>query len=178
MKMTIPELFAVLLPPGMEACVAGGYAAHPAMASDIDVWVMSPLDLNKVREDLLSHFYTSGMVFEEQQETRSHDITNALCGYEGLNIVVLKVAKVTLPDVEKPIHVMVTSAVSPVQVLCAFDISTHQIAIDQFGDEVMGPGWTPCYAAPEVLKNTPTTPARLEKITARYAHLRQEAHAR
>jgi hypothetical protein len=115
MKMTIPELFAVLLPPGMEACVAGGYACDPILASDLDV--------------------------------------------------------------EKPIHVMVTTALTPIQLLCSFDISTHQVAVDERGREIFGPNWTNVMEAPVQLKGTPSTPARLEKITARYAHLRQEAHA-
>ena len=54
----------------------------------------------------------------------------------------------------------------------SFDITTHMIGIHPTLGIVKGEHWTPLEKMPKVWKMTPTTPARLKKIAARYADFR------
>lgn len=140
--------------------IAGGFAACPALASDIDVWVpyIGGEDLLLMRRQLLSHLHAEGFVATEEEGGTVHD-------YNGVAINILKVAVI---DGGTPIHLMVCNA--PVDiVLQNFDISTHQIALTANG-VVKGAGWTSTMVPPVVFedKENEHTPERLKKIAERY----------
>jgi hypothetical protein len=145
-----------------DAFIAGGYAACPAMASDIDLWIFvddcgGKYPLADVRKEVLAHIRSEGVYINEEDEASQTD-------YEGVNVNILKVGVVPYGT---KIHVMVVDA--PVHpVLCGFDISTHQIALLPSGEVILGQEWTPITAPPKVLIDTDRTAARLEKITNRY----------
>ena len=163
-----------LLPEGLVAFIAGGYAACPALAEDMDVWVSTRLSrkpvlpLPELRQLILDHLKQQGFMFAPQDDTRQTEA--GLEGYE-IEVNILKVAMVSgeslfESDYRLPIHILVTDA-NCSQVLEGFDISTHQVALTYDGP-VVGRDWTPLTEEPVVLKNSPKTPARLEKIRNRY----------
>lgn len=145
-----------------EAFIAGGYAACPALASDLDLWIFvdsgSGVRLPQAREMVLAHIRDDQRccVDEQSEETQTQ--------YKGVNVNILKVGNVRYGI---SIHVMVVDA--PVNaVLEGFDISTHQIALLPTGEVHRGSNWTPVMEAPVVLIDTERTPARLAKIQERY----------
>jgi hypothetical protein len=160
--------------PGMyqeQWCVAGGYAACPALADDQDVWVYAvpTEDLDAVRRVLLSHLSEwrigrpRGPFFENEMDTRT------VAGYQHPRNV-RKVAKVYIPYPAKPIHLLVTDAMAPGEIIEGFDISTHAVAIDYTGRVWKASQFTPPHLPPVKLLDTDTTPERMAKITTRFGH--------
>ncbi len=154
-----------LLPPNTTAFIAGGFAACPALASDIDIWVQvgNPEDIESMRAVLLAHFATEGYMFVE--ESRSERVRDTDNYGDSIYCTIAKCAKVHLPRLDA--HILVTDG-SAQDVLRSFDLSTHQVAILQNGRVVKGEDWTPTFEWPTVLKRTPTTQARRQKLVERY----------
>lgn len=148
------------------AFIAGGYAACPPLASDIDLWVYVQREadtLSAVKARILDWLDSEMWPYEaEESAIRAIGETN------GYTLTASKVAIVRSPHWSHPVHIMVTSA-TPQDLLETFDISTHQVAI-VFGNVIKGSQWTPVTEPPRMLRNTPTTPERMEKIAARYGH--------
>lgn len=158
------------------AFVAGGYAADPTLADDIDLWVTVPSnwELNGAREEILEHLTAKHFRFYALDDRRTNSGVHVEQQYH-VTLDYRKVAKVTGREgnwpFRKPVHVMVTNG-SPLETLLDFDISTHQVAVLRSGRILPGPDWTPTSVMPVKLKDTPTTDARMKKIADRYAHLR------
>lgn len=164
------------------AFIAGGYAACPALASDLDLWVKVADSLHSEsdaedclaegsilrlgRQVILDHLEAEFFPYEVQDT----DITSTGQNADGYPISVLKVAIVRSPHLSHPIHIMVFAG-SIEELLACFDISTHQIALS-FGGVVKGPHWTPVTERPYVIPGSTSvqTPARLEKIAQRFSH--------
>jgi hypothetical protein len=162
-----------LFPPDTYAFIAGGYAACPERATDIDVWVRSDENLEVVRAKLLVWLDEHRWAYAEEKQEEKFRADGF--GYDKMDCRILKVAVVPYT---KPIHIMVTGA-PPLVLLRNFDVSTHQIArvphpFCPDGDTMRGPEWTPLSEEPVQLKETSATPARLEKIRTRYADLRTD----
>lgn len=164
-----------------EAFIAGGFACNRDLANDIDLWVTVPVgnDIDAVRQELLDNLRVTGFIFEEQVDVRTHE-GFPVTGEDGydINLEVRKVAKVTGQfsfTFAKPIHLLVTNG-NVDEMLAAFDLSTHQIAlVNVFSPvplEVKGPSWTPPTVVPIVLRDTPTTSARWKKLMDRYQQFR------
>lgn len=158
-----------MFPPGLipteieyRAFIAGGWAACPALATDMDVWVMADTtDVDAYRQMLLDHLRAERRYSFLEQEPGEETIK-----YEGVTCTIRKVAIVYAGG--RPVHLMVTDG-TLLAVLENFDISTHQIAITWNGEVVPGPDWTPITEPPRVLQNVnDKTQARLEKICQRY----------
>ncbi len=160
-----------LLPEGLEpfAFIAGGFAACPALAGDMDVWVQvgngSPEDdqdaVDEGRARLLAH------VRKHYQGVAEDDYLHKDVSDQGYPTFTRKVC--TIPaqrGLTKPVHLMVTTA-SIQDVLDSFDISTHQVALTDHG-VVTGKEYTAPHLEPKVLTQTPKTAERLEKIVKRY----------
>ncbi len=159
--------------------IAGGWAACPALAEDMDVWVLGAANVDTVRAEILAcldetlvlgggklggcgFFNHSYFRVEVQDETRTTP------GYEISNVTIRKVAQLTRANLS--IHLLVTDAPNASDLLLGFDISTHQVAILHDGTVVKGPNWTPINMPPVMLRATSTTPTRMDKIAARYGH--------
>lgn len=168
----IPENF---LPFGVDrhAFIAGGYAACPERASDIDVWVTDQTGrLEMTRANLLAHLKASGFAAKEEIAQEGFRVDGF--GYDELDVRILKVAYVQQGAGRLPIHLMVTDA-KPFPVLMHFDVSTHQIALVPIGgtlDIMRGPEWTDITEEPVQIRETSATNARMEKIRTRYADMR------
>lgn len=166
----IPE---TLLPPDTYAFIAGGYAACPERALDMDVWVLDTTgNPEKTRAALLLWLSDYHWVFGK--ETHEEKFRADGPGYDEMDCRILKVA--VIPYYTTTIHLMVTDA-PPLALLRNFDVSTHQIALIPSsrlpeGDLLRGPGWTSLDQEPVQLKETSATFARMEKIRTRYADLR------
>lgn len=166
-----------LLPAGLlpdhlakRAFIAGGYAACPDLAADIDVWVDAGDRMTEVRQELLAHLADRRWAITPQDGTDSRRLDGE--DYDG--DLEVDIRKVCVIPWNPPIHLMVTNR-GLKAVLAAFDISTHQVGIDPWGVRQEGREFTPLTESPEVLRHTSTTAARLEKIRTRYAHLRKAA---
>jgi hypothetical protein len=157
-----------VVPWGLKACIAGGYAADPTLADDIDVWIFAAdaIEMVATRQRVLDFLFNQrGLEFTEEEGFRK----------EGADAYSrsMKVARVTHPDyTTQTIHIMVTTCTSELDLVSGFDISTHAIAVTDEGEVVKSSRWTPTTVEPAVMKMTATTPERLKKISARYAHLR------
>lgn len=159
-----------LLPEGTVWCIAGGWAACPALAADQDVWVLIDTEetsLEDAREQLLDHlrsyFATDPNALAEVNDERIADPKD----YDNTMVHILKVAE--FYEAKRKIHVMVTDAPSARYLLRTFDISTHQIAIEADGRVIKGDDWTPFSVPPVRLRETKTTSERMVKIAARYS---------
>lgn len=152
-----------LIPDHLLWCIAGGWAACPALASDMDVWVYSVAhtDLLDVRREIIKHLAVEGFEFETLDD-------KVKIGDYPDELQTKKVAWVTIGTTE--IHLMVTTAWSPRELVNSFDISTHMVAIDQDGRVIRGEDWTPVSVPPRIVNYYPATQARLEKISARFGH--------
>lgn len=155
------------------AFIAGGYAACPSRASDIDLWVTDLENLEATRAAILAHLRMSG--YDVTEETAQEGFRVDGYGYDEMDLRILKVCYVQRPGA-LPIHVMVTDA-APLAVLLHFDVSTHQCAIVPHpsvkgGDMMRGPEWTALTEEPVQIKETSATSTRMEKIRTRYADMR------
>jgi hypothetical protein len=163
-----------------DAFIAGGFAACPALASDIDVWIpVSPGTCNAARDEILQYLRETQDNFSEQDGDTSprgriqHNVALAnsqlLSTFEGYHMVLglRRVATVNVVGASLPYHLIVVEG-SLDDVLSSFDISTHQVALTPKG-VVKGADWTSIFEPPVVITEKYTTPQRLEKIRARYA---------
>lgn len=152
-------------------CVAGGWAASPAQATDQDVWVydIGPTELEEVRLELLQHL--ADMRKQKKLPYYKPEDANRLQrdGYMH-PCIVLKVAEIRPAFPAKPVHLMVTNAMAPGEIVGGFDINTHAVAIRYDGAIYQHPEWEPVTKPPMKLLNTDTTPARMVKIAKRYGH--------
>lgn len=156
--------------------VAGGYAACPDRASDLDLWVKSNNPLTPDIDYLLKHLALTGCGFTDASGRKPNDPSEGnIPDYEGVEIRIAKVAVVTswrgLPF-PQPVHLLLTDG-SLAGVLDNFDISTHQAAMLPGGQVIHGPGWTPLTECPRILMNeNEKTAERFVKIERRYRDLR------
>lgn len=161
-----------IVPEGMKWCIAGGFAAAPALANDIDVWIydveeIAPGDIEFVRNELAKQLRVKfGLYnFTPSDETRTSS------NYSQENVTILKVGVLEDPmGLRKPIHIMVTNANSPMGILDGFDISTHAVAILPDGTVLQHPHYTPPQQFPQTMRWNEKTPERLKRIAKRFGH--------
>lgn len=158
-----------LVPEGWNYFIAGGYAACPSLASDIDVWAQPPSDdystrsFGFERRTLIQHLRNIFGVSRFTEETSENPGEEYIFASHCIRI--LKVGK--LEGVATlPIHVMITDG-DVTDVLRGFDVSTHAVALTDFG-VVKGDGWTSVCEAPRRLLSNPKTESRIRKISERY----------
>jgi len=148
-----------------DAFIAGGYAACPALASDIDIWVHCGVEqISVVHDEIIAYLksvYGGWNVTEEPFAEAAFDYIDTGDG----QCTVRKCAVVKMRSTS--LHIMITDAWVHT-ILDNFDISTHMVAILPSGEVIKGAAWTPIYAPPIVVKDTPRTAARLDKILKRY----------
>lgn len=173
-----------LLPPNTPWFIAGGYAACPALANDIDVWVCEPVaDLEETRVRLLVHLeqfvaarnpgpgFAYLSPYKRWRVAAEQGVSTAPL-YDQDHIDIRKVAVVLAPDHAKvkPIHVIVTNAPDAGSILSGFDISTHAVAIDHTGRVWRHNLWTAPHQPPAVIRTNPKTQERLDRICQRFGH--------
>lgn len=153
-------------------CIAGGFAACPALASDIDVWVfLTPIeryqdDHDRVRDNMLWNLRVQHIDYERQENNLSTQAGIELYDL-GNGILNWKVAK--LADGR---HIMLTNATDEQHLLDNFDVSTHQVALTSDGELIKGSGFTPITEPPVALRNGVMTESRMRKIERRYRQFR------
>lgn len=156
-----------LIPESYKWCVAGGFAACPALARDIDVWVygIAPEQVETTQQQLQHQIATGpcGHGFASSDERLSSS------SYSQEFIQILKVGDVHWNGNRKH-HVIVTDANSPESILDGFDLSTHAVAIMPDGKVVTHPLWTAPHVLPQVMRSDANTPARLVRVAARFGH--------
>lgn len=163
-------------------CVAGGYAACPALAVDIDLWIYDIKDedlagrqsaIAAALEDSVGmwnrgrpHWPEKRFRFERENEAMVLPI------YDQIENRIEKVGVLTLPSCRKvkPIHVLVTTAPDPGSLISGFDVTTHAVAIDCEGRVWEGHYFTGPHIKPAVTRATPKTQARLDRICKRFGH--------
>ncbi len=165
------------------AFIAGGYAACPGLAEDIDVWC--PVDLTEPSGGLASNPFEVvwnerdrvvkylraqfGEAFIEQDGVGTpRDRTKLQTTFEGYNlpIPIRRAGSVTLEGCSLPYHIICVGG-DVDEVLSSFDISTHAIALTPKG-VVKDANWTPPMVEPKILLHKYTSAARFEKIRMRY----------
>lgn len=151
------------------AFIAGGYAVSPTLADDIDIFVQTaesafPDSLARAKQDILAYLhdrYGLDMVQEILDAPVNHERDDA---YETI-FETLKVARVVLTGVTY--HVMVTTG-NIDDVLNSFDLSICQVGIDELGRVHTGIDYTEPFEPIIVVKDTPTTYARMQKYMERF----------
>lgn len=156
-----------LLPADLDdqAFIAGGWAACPALASDMDIWITAD-DLDYVATRTLNHLRKSSIfrVTPEAANAVSQNpgyTPNTECSTRRFAAVAHRVSGFK-------IHLMVTTG-SVLDVLAGFDISAHQVAILPDGQVVKGPLFTAVNQPPVLLREHRDSAQRLVKVTKRYA---------
>ncbi len=170
------ELIHSLVPYDWPVYIAGGYAACPALADDIDIWVRyvhragSSLSSESTRlyeeikrEELKRNLHRFDLLAEPPIEVRrvvaieryaTNHVCKIKCGEQKFDILFS----------EDPIE----------HILAAFDISTHQIAMNTRTLEVIkGDRWTPITEPPLFLQlsSTDKEKERMKKICKRYGYI-------
>lgn len=148
------------------AYVAGGFAADPIGAEDVDVWI---LGVQGDRSELLNHMiqinrdFENGLVFKHGQES-DYNVDNGPFNVVGDVLGVEGIGK-------RKVQILFSFAKNIQDLLKTFDITTHQIAVRlNDGETVVAPTWTPPYEQPRVVlfDRPQVTLRRLEKIAPRY----------
>jgi hypothetical protein len=151
--------------------IAGGYAAAPETAGDIDLWILGdkdgPFDAFKIarylREDV-----DCGSTVSRRAGYPNHNLVATVPGISKrwLNYEISERA-VTVD--RKSVHVLVTDLRTPQDLVDSFDISTHAIALRR-GCFTFARFYTSLKVTPVVSRfDTPKqTLARLDKICERY----------
>lgn len=160
--------------------VAGGYAADPALANDIDIWIQVEDSYAAASHHVKLHDWLAmaGFQFERQDVQAAPEMIESyrLDGDGEMEFVlVYRVAVITAwrsIQFSKPVHLLITTGTVD-EVLNHFDISTHALALLPNGKFVYGKGWTPKTVDPVILRDSASTPARFVKISGRYAGYRK-----
>lgn len=159
-----------LLPEDTRFCIAGGYAACPALAKDIDVWVygVSEAELQERRAELISHLALNGYTLQTED---CLDVPQPQYEHTRTTLKVGVVTKGAGLPCGKPVHVMVTSAETIRDILDGFDVSTHAVAIGSNGYVVKHPEWTPPHEMPALMTSrNEKSIERMARIAARFGH--------
>jgi len=158
-------------------CIAGGYAACPEKASDIDVWIKTKSLLPQTVADVLN-----GQFGHRTWTTLPADARNAWGFRNRRQLAHTRSDKFRMPGLDKPVEVMLTDSL-PQELIAGFDISTHAVAITSTGT-YRAKFWTPVDEAPVInedameshgyngMRASGETKQRLAMIKARYADLR------
>ena len=166
--------FRELIPEGYPWFIAGGYAAVPAMAEDIDVWIT----VQDEKEALAVKEIIRNRAIERSLDWVREDSRELTVYSQNLTLLTMKVMKV-MPDTASfsfpafgavrylPVQFIVTTG-DVHQVLKNFDISTHQVAIMPNGHIFTGPEWTNPLQPVEKLRENPNTAPRFARLTERY----------
>lgn len=153
---------------GFPYCIAGGYAACPQLASDMDVWVLTgPVDslediADEIREECPAIVPFDMSIANEPEYILDHGVR------------ILKVGT-QYPPVGVPMHLMLAECRTITGLLDCFDVSTHQCALNADFEFIKGLQWTPITVPPVELFSTPSTAARMRKIAERYRQFRVAA---
>jgi hypothetical protein len=171
-----------LLPEGTKWCIAGGFAACPALAGDVDVWVYGVKhdDVVTTQAQLIAHIEQwcaannvkrpiwpeKRYCFEKQAESRE------FFAYGQVAVRIEKIGVLYSPRSArvKPIHLMVTDAYTPGEIVRGFDISTHAVAIDSTGRIWKHDTFTAPHQPPAVLTTNEKTAGRYSRICQRFGH--------
>lgn len=160
--------------------VAGGYAADPTLADDIDIWITVEDSYAAADEHAKLHDWLAiaGFQFEPQDVAAAPqmiDVGRVDADGDTEYVVVFHVAVITAwrsIRFSKPVHLHITSG-TVLDVLRTFDVSTHAVAMRSNGQFIYGTGWTSKTVDPVILRDSPSTPARFVKISSRYAGYRK-----
>lgn len=168
LKPEVVEALKRFLPEDMwsRAIVAGGYAADPDKASDIDLWVIGgDMEVDAFRIRMHNHMGTFLSLEESPYEQFANEF--AVVTEQRVEVKLGKFASTYLP-----VQILVSSAKNFGDLLERFDISTHQVGIPLLVPTVrlVGSGFTSPSEQPRVLVFTrpEQTIRRLERILPRY----------
>lgn len=162
------------------AVIAGGFAACPALASDIDVWVLDCVSPEETRDEIIKCWYVTGrmrvaspMMSKITLEPDNHSLIQGREHSAGYGATkewqICRVGTVELLNSSKPFHILTTDCTSAFELVETFDISTHAVAFSPTTMHVThGSKWTKLTEPPQKLRDTPTTAERLVKICGRY----------
>ncbi len=174
-----------LFPAGTKWCIAGGYAACPALATDIDVWVydvkeIARGDIGYRRAELIAYveqWVASQNINrpiwpERRYRFETQEQTETMMAYDQLVNHIEKVGVLYSPRSAgvKPIHLMVTTAYDPGSLISGFDVSTHAVAIDHDGRLWKHALWTAPHQPPAVIQVNAKTQERYQRICKRFGH--------
>ena len=169
------------------AFIAGGFAACPALAEDVDLWCpVDTTDANdpfvrvweerdRVADSLRAAFGAWFTEHDGNDTVRSkpplppHILHGKLRStFEGyhLAIPIRRVGVLDIPGHSLPYHIIMVGADID-EVLSSFDISTHQVALTSRG-VVRGEHYTAPFEPPVVIQQKYTTDARIARIRQRY----------
>lgn len=126
--------------------IAGGFAAAPWIAEDVDLWMFGDPLLDRTMRHLTETGIHAPQVLSYSPGSASVRIETPLI----------------------PIHIIGTSLMSVEALLGSFDISTHRHARTRWSILVEGPQATRIYESGRVLIENETTAARRDKLQARY----------
>jgi hypothetical protein len=170
-----------LLPKGLHArlAIAGGYAADPDKAEDIDLWVLDIAvdDFDGVEQAIRRHLVNDGkLVCEERPHSDSIHYEEHVGHFRVVSVQNAEIGDGKWSRVV-PVQIILTKQPTLQHLLEQFDISSHALgymvqADPEFGDSVMvfGEGYTSFKCQPRVLSfdRPEQTLPRIEKIAQRY----------
>lgn len=160
-KPEVVEALKRRLPEDMwpRAIVAGGYAADPDRAADIDLWVIGgDMEVDAFRIRKHNHMSWDSLAESPYEQFSNEFAVVTKQELDGRSLL--------------PVQILVASARTFPELLNRFDISTHAVGVPLAVPQVrlIGNGFTLTTEQPRVLVfNSPgQTLRRLEKITSRY----------
>ena len=168
MTNELQELLLSYLPKGLhrDACVAGGYAADPEQANDIDLWVLgiTPEQFDTVEREIRQHLHNNYLLSSVDPPLRDSQHYDEHPGQ-------FRVVSIQSGPAPMGVQILITKQPTLGQLLKQFDISTHALGYMVVSREVeQAEGWTSIMEPPRVLtyaRPTATT-LRLDRVVARY----------
>ncbi len=126
------DILRSLAPPAYwdRLCIAGGYAACPPLAWDVDVWVLGVEPGSKAQAELVEHLMGKRLIED-----------GALwASYPGTDFEVLK-PSVSWGPTGMDVQIIITERPTIPCLLASFDLGPHQVAISMSGYVETGPLW-------------------------------------
>jgi hypothetical protein len=149
------------------AWIAGGYAHHPELAKDIDLWVVGQRNFSVAEVRIHNHLTANAVRWDQSLGDGSDEgdpsdfevVADVRYGKNGI--------------ISKPVQILVTNHLTIDSLLERFDISTHRIAypLEHTNSFRVGQGYFPAGAQPRVLNfdfNPSVTLKRLYRLSTRY----------
>lgn len=188
MRIEDAETLKPFLPAGLlpDALVAGGYAADPAKAEDVDLWVIGVVDFDaveaKIRGYLMAnHLLTEGPLLRDAEREWQRELSADLgdiIPYEDHPGVFRVVVDHIKSGVRRPdgrlllLQIILSAQTSFLGLLRTFDISTHQIGYSLLKPEspIRAATYTVPFEQPRVvnIERPHATLKRVERIFPRY----------
>lgn len=131
---TLTELWG-FVPPALwhRTVIAGGYAADPTKAEDVDLWVYGFTNLDEAAERIHDHLNAGGVKWD-LPEVKQYDGAEAELDNEDVAVI----AELYSTKAGLKVQLIISKHPTPQDILETFDLSVHMWAFGRYGEGYIG----------------------------------------